>query len=222
MKYNGKAACQIFRWLLSIVLAVSFVFHSCMPTIRAIPTHDELLKRYQIEEYDLRKVDFHFSYQVVLKLSTTDSWYERKGNSLDLHDDRQDDVYTIPVEGNGTYVQTDEVDGGFDFRHLRKITRKRVIIKFKVNGLPEMVDFKFVENKDQFFELEKDKNGRIITETYNFTCLDGCNSMLLFNAREYDTYKGIDHNASRVWTLIDWIPMLGFFALFAALYLFSS
>lgn len=203
-----------------LMISASAVFLACGGIINTIPVNHELLERYNFSEEALYKTAFHLSFQTVLKMSTTKSTYNRRGNTLDLYDHRQDDVYTVPVDCNGMYryqIQESRRDFKLFFPSKEK-TQTTLVIQFDPEGLPP-IDLEFVENKDGFFALKKNDKGQIIVDNQAFDCLDGCNSLLLFNAGEHDDYRGIDHS------FVDWTCLrracIVLFIAFIALQLYS-
>jgi hypothetical protein len=223
MKQNGKAACRIFRWLLPIVSAAPFVFISCMWNVETVPVNQQLIDQYVFKEGDLKEVAFHVSHKVLLKADTTISGYAQSGNALVLSDERKDDVYSIPVDETGVYVNLFKEDDGINWNLKKpwKISWKKLeilIVSFDIKDLG-VRNFEFIKNSDGFYQLRKNKKGHITTGGMTYTCLDGCNSLLMFKVVENDSYRGIDHSASS--GTFFGKALLTFLILFAALTIFS-
>ncbi|RPH93008.1 MAG: hypothetical protein EHM72_16715 [Calditrichaeota bacterium] len=152
--------------------------------------NSELLERYKFTEESLRSTAFYLSFQTVLELSTEHSSYSQSGNTLELYDNRQTDDYIIPPDCRGNY-QYQKQESQRDFIKLffcKGKALKVLVVRFDPDNLPP-IDLEFVENKDGFFALKTNDKGKIVVGDITFACLDGCNSLLLFNAHEHDYFQ---------------------------------
>jgi hypothetical protein len=223
MMQNSVTVRRIIRVLMPISFSASLFFISCMWGVQIVPVNQQMINKYLLVDNDLKKVAFHVSDKIILKTSVALFDQSKSRRTLVLDDERKDDVYSIFPNENGTFVERKTEKGKFIFNCKNPLKSKRkqieiMVVSFEVMELG-IFNFEFMKNNDDFYQLRMNKNGQIATGGVTFTCLDGCSSLLMFNVREYDSYRGLDHSSSN--PHVFWKALLGFLALVAAFSLYS-
>lgn len=219
MKLIGNSKARLLNYAMIMVAAFSVSQLSCMRVVNTVPTTKQLFQRYKFSEADLKIAAFHVSNRIVLKKSSEKYRYY-PGHSIDLKDNRQDDVYYIDVETEGHYVTRDSIDekGRIKWWPFGKKKKEFVRVNFYIKDLGR-IDFDFIENSEGYFMLKKDPNGKVVVKDEKYVCLDGCKSLLLVRARERDYYRGVDHQP--YWDILV-KSMLVFLMVFGVLYIYSE
>ena len=221
MHQRKERPTHVFLLPLMIMIIAVIHFLSCMRVVNTVPTNKELFKRYQFCEDDLKNVAFYVSNRVVLRRFDTQSRYDQWGESFDLIDKRQDDVYYIDVNTEGRYVTRDSIDQRGRMKWLPFYQKKKkefVRVSFDIRDRGRF-EIDFIENAEGYFILRRDPDGKLNLKDDKYQILDGGNCLLLVRARERDYYRGVDHQP--YWDILIKSFLL-FVTIFGVLYLYSE
>ncbi|MBN1478721.1 hypothetical protein EH223_17315 [candidate division KSB1 bacterium] len=175
--------------LVALLLVVQYFYCAPPPLLtppKKIPLTRALIDNYKISDTHLTQLNYYLSYNLLLKKGISNSSYTISDDGvLNLDDARQDTVVIIKSNWQGRACSAEKV------KQLSwKIWKDKKIYSMCLNFLSQNDSLVFIENESGYFVLERDDKGRIKFDNQIYSCIDGCNNILMVDAREIDYYRG--------------------------------